>query len=162
MFAHLIPTLLFILWVIFFLKNGILFAISYDEDQNEFPEIVGSQIDKFEVEEVMPEKERRDKYSRTIVTPDRLVFHIAPDRPLEKYAAYSGPIGMDSYVYYKFKEQESMIKERFYQMNQRIADLENKISELKTLVSRPQVLMPQEPAPPAPEATPPEVESKLY
>lgn len=90
--------------------------------------------------------------SKTVITSENLVFRVAPDMPIEKYASYVGPIGLDSYVYFKFKEMQDEIDKRFTQLDWRLSELEKNLSEIKALVSGPQVLMRQ--APP-PEASPP-------
>jgi hypothetical protein len=160
----LVAALVFILAGFFFQRS--LLSVEREGDDyrpRSFPLIGGDhQLDTFEVEEVIPKKSSVDKYSRTVVTDQNLVFHIAPDRPLEKYAAYLGPISMDSYIHLKFKELAAEIDRRFTQMDWRLSELEKNLSEIKALLSRPQVLMPQGSQPETPaEPTPREETSKF-
>ena len=119
-------------------------------------------LKKFEVVEVQPKEERIDGFSKTVRTPANFVYRVAPDRPLEKYTSYEGPITIDSYMYLKFGKLESEIDRRFTQMDWRLSELEKSLTEIKSLLGRPQVLMPQGSQPEVPQEVPSPQETSKF
>ena len=143
-----ISKLLFILGVIYLLSPNLFAVNDQDEDNHQNMAVYSEkQIRDTKVEEVYPEKEFTDKYSRTVITPENLKFRIAHDRPIEKYSAYQGPISLDSYMFLKFKEQEQIINSRFNAMESRLDKMETSISDIKALLTPKEPLVAEEEIP---------------
>ena len=108
---------------------------SYDSKIGQVSE---EKLKSMSAEIITPKSEYVSGHSRTVVTPDNFNFRVAPDRPIEKYASYTGPIGLDSYIYQKFEELDKKLDSKFSQLESRLAETESTVSQVRTLLMRAQ------------------------